>query len=75
VIDEGALCPGRSAEGVLKGIEVDEEDGVSSDVTGKWKKTAMDLTDNILAELKGMGRDVGSEEEDALGPSGRQWAG
>jgi hypothetical protein len=52
----------------LKGIEADEEDGVSSDTTGKWKKAAEDLTDNILEELKGMGRDVGSEEEDALGP-------
>jgi hypothetical protein len=40
---------------------------VSSNTTGKWKKAAADLTDNILTELK-MGRDMGSEEEDALGP-------
>jgi hypothetical protein len=41
---------------------------VSSDLTGKWKKAATDLTDDILERLKGYGRDVGTEEDDALGP-------
>ncbi len=52
----------------LKGIEADEDNGVTSDATGKWKKAAVDLTDGILEELKGMDRDVGTEGEDALGP-------
>jgi hypothetical protein len=52
----------------LKGIEANEGDGVSFDTTGKWKKAATYLTGNILAELKGMGRNVGSEKENALGP-------
>jgi hypothetical protein len=71
--DMAGLMRGRDAltaqqKEYLKGIEADEEDRVSSDTTGKWKKAAADLTDNILAELRGMGRIVGFEEEDALGP-------
>jgi hypothetical protein len=51
----------------LEDIEADEEDGVSSDVTGKWKKTALDLTKDAMEYLNGIGRAVGTEGEDALG--------
>jgi hypothetical protein len=52
----------------LKGIEVDEEGGVSSDIMGKWRKAASDLRKDAMERLNGIGRDAGSEEEDALGP-------
>ncbi len=52
----------------LDDIEADKEDRVSSDVTGKWKKAAQDLTKNAMEYLNGRGRDVGTEGEDALGP-------
>jgi hypothetical protein len=32
----------------LDDIETDNEDGVSSDVTGKWKKAALDLTKDAM---------------------------
>ncbi len=41
----------------LDDIEANKEDGVSSDVTGKWKKAAQDLTMNAMEYLNGMGRD------------------
>jgi hypothetical protein len=59
----------------LKGIETDEEDGVSSELTGKWKKAAADLTDDILEELKGFGRDVAPRRRMLWGPSGGRWGG
>ncbi len=49
----------------LEDIEADKEGGVSSNVTGKWKKAALDLTKEYL---NGMGRNVGAGAEDALGP-------
>jgi hypothetical protein len=52
----------------LRGIEADEEGGVTSDTTGKWRKAATDLTKDVMEQLNGIGRDVGSEEEDARGP-------
>jgi hypothetical protein len=52
----------------LDNIEADKEDGVSSDVTGKWKKAALDLTKDAMERLSGIDRDVGAEGEDALGP-------
>jgi hypothetical protein len=52
----------------LEDIEADEEDGVSSYVTGKWKKTALDLTKDAMGYLNGIGRVVGTKSEDALGP-------
>jgi hypothetical protein len=52
----------------LKGIEADEEGGVSSDITGKWRKAALDLTKDAMERLKQIGRDVSSEGEDTLGP-------
>jgi hypothetical protein len=52
----------------LDGIEADKEGGVSSDITGKWKKAALDLTKDAMEQLSGIGRDVGAEGEDALGP-------
>jgi hypothetical protein len=52
----------------LEDIEADVEGGVSSDVTGKWKKAALDLTKDAMEHLSGIGRDVGTEGEDALGP-------
>jgi hypothetical protein len=41
---------------------------VSSDVTGKWKKTALDLTKDAMEYLSEVGRVVGAEDKDALGP-------
>jgi hypothetical protein len=41
---------------------------LTSDTTGKWREAATDLTKDVMEQLKGIGRDVGSEEEDALGP-------
>jgi CRISPR/Cas system CSM-associated protein Csm2 small subunit len=52
----------------LEDIEADEGDGISSDATGKWKETALGLTKDAMDYLNGMGRDVGAEGEDALGP-------
>jgi hypothetical protein len=52
----------------LEDIEADEGEGISSDVTGKWKKAALDLTKDAMEYLSGMDRDVGAEDEDALGP-------
>jgi hypothetical protein len=52
----------------LEDIEADEEDGVSSDVAGKWKKTALDLTKDAMKYLNGIGKVVGTESEDSLGP-------
>ncbi len=52
----------------LDDIEADEEGRVSYDITGKWKKAASDLTKDTLEQLSGIGRDVGSRGEDALGP-------
>jgi hypothetical protein len=45
----------------LEDIEADEEGRVSSDVTGKWKKTALDLTKDAMEYLNGVGRFVGTE--------------
>ncbi len=59
----------------LKGIEADEDHGVTSDATGKWKKVVADLTDGVLEELKGMDRDVGAKGEDTLGPLRRAMGG
>jgi hypothetical protein len=52
----------------LEDIEADEEGGVSSDVPRKWKKAALDLTKDTMEYLSGVGRVVGAEGEDALGP-------
>jgi hypothetical protein len=55
-------------EEYLKGIEADEEKGVTSDPLGRWKKAALDLTRDILQQISWYGRDVANEKEDALGP-------
>jgi hypothetical protein len=55
-------------EAYLKGIEADEEDGESSDLTGKWRKADKDLMDDNLEQVRGYWRDVANEEEDALDP-------
>jgi hypothetical protein len=52
----------------LEDMEADKEGGVSSDVTGKWKKAALDLMKNAMEYLNGIGRNVGTEGKDALGP-------
>jgi hypothetical protein len=52
----------------LEDIEADEGEGVSSDITGKWKRTALGLTKDAMEYLSGIGRDMGAAEEDALGP-------
>ncbi len=45
---------------------------MSSDVTGKWKKTALDLMKDAMEYLRGVSRVVGAEGEDALGPLRRE---
>jgi hypothetical protein len=50
----------------LEDIEAVEEGGVSSDVTGKWKKTALDLTKDAMEYLNGIGRVMGTESEQKL---------
>jgi hypothetical protein len=52
----------------LEDIETDEGEGISSDVTGKWKRIALGLTKDATEYLSGIGRNVGAAEEDALGP-------
>jgi hypothetical protein len=52
----------------LEDIEADKEGGVSSDITGKWKKAALDLTKDTMEYLNGMRRNMRAEAEDALGP-------
>ncbi len=54
-------------EEYLKGIEADEDKGVTSDPSGKWQGAALDLTRGILQEVSGYERDVASEKDDALG--------
>jgi hypothetical protein len=56
--DMGSLMRGRQTltvqlEEYLKGIETDEDKGVTLDLTGKWRKAAKDLTDNILQQIRG----------------------
>jgi hypothetical protein len=41
---------------------------VTWDPTGKWRKAAKDLMDDILEQVSGYGKDVVNEEEDVLGP-------
>jgi hypothetical protein len=48
----------------MRGIEADEEGGVTSDITGKWRKAATDLMEGAMEQLKRIGRDVGSEMQD-----------
>jgi hypothetical protein len=55
-------------EEYLKGIEADEDKGVSSDPSGKWREAAMSLTGDILKEVSLFGRTVADRKEDALGP-------
>jgi hypothetical protein len=35
----------------LKGIEADEDEGVTSDPTGKWREAALSLTKDILESV------------------------
>jgi hypothetical protein len=44
---------------------------MTSDLFGKWRKAAADLTDDILQQVSGYGNDVASKKEDALGPRKR----
>jgi hypothetical protein len=55
-------------EKYLEDIKADEGEGMSSDVTGKWRKAALDLTKDAVEYLSGLGRGVEAAEEDALGP-------
>jgi hypothetical protein len=52
----------------LKGIEADEENGVTSDPLGKWREAASSLMKDILEKVSLYGRTVADEKEDALGP-------
>jgi hypothetical protein len=40
---------------------------VSSNITGRWSKVAVDLTKDTVEPLDKIGRDVDAEEKDALG--------
>jgi hypothetical protein len=76
----GMMMRGREAltaqlEEYLKGIEADEGEGVTSDLTGKWKKAAKDLMGDILEQVRGYGKDVANEERTPWGPSGGQLGG
>ncbi len=55
-------------EEYLKGMEADEGKDVTSDLLGKWRKAAADLTYDILQQVSRYGKDVASQKEDALGP-------
>ncbi len=71
--DMAGIMKGRKTlltqlEEYLKEIETDEDKGVTSDPSGRWRGAALDLTRDILQEVSGYGRDVASEKEDALGP-------
>jgi hypothetical protein len=52
----------------LENIEADKEGRVSSNVTGKWKKAALDLTKDAMEYLSRIDRVAGTEGKDALGP-------
>jgi hypothetical protein len=58
----------QGSQQVLPSDQKDKEGGVSSDAAGKWKKAALDLTKNAMEYPNGIGRDGGTEGEDALGP-------
>jgi hypothetical protein len=53
---------------MVKGIEADEDKGVTSDPSGKWCEVAMSLTGEIMEKVSLYRRDVANEKEDALGP-------
>jgi hypothetical protein len=52
----------------LEDIKVDEGEGISSDVTGKWRDTALGLTKSAMEYLSMFGESAGTVEEGALGP-------
>jgi hypothetical protein len=52
----------------LEDVEAYKEGGVSSDVTEKWKKAAIDLTKNAMEYLCRVDKVAWTEGEDALGP-------
>jgi predicted transcriptional regulator with HTH domain len=52
----------------LEDIKADEEEGLSSVTIQKWRMAALDLTNDAMEYLEGMGRNVGSAPEGVLGP-------
>jgi hypothetical protein len=58
----------QGSQQVLWPDQKDKEGKVSPDVAGKWKKAALGLTKNAVEYQNGIGRDVGTEGEDALVP-------
>ncbi len=52
----------------LKDLEMDEKDGLSSDVVKTWKQVALDLTKDVLEYVGHIGVDPASRPDDALGP-------
>ncbi len=52
----------------LEDIKADKEEGIFPNATGKWRDAALGLTKDAMEYLSGFGRDVGTAEEDALGP-------
>jgi hypothetical protein len=56
----------------LEDIKADEEKGLSPVTTQKWRMAALDLTNDAMEYLEGLGKDVGSVPEGVLAPSGEQ---
>jgi hypothetical protein len=52
----------------LKDLEMDEKDGLSSDVVETWKQAALDITKDAMEYLNHFGVDPASRPDDALGP-------
>ncbi len=69
--NERLSSPVHPAGGVPQRDRADEDKGMTSDLFGKWRKAAADLTDDILQQVSGYGNDVASKKEDALGPRKR----
>jgi hypothetical protein len=47
-------------EKYLEDIKADEEEGISSDATEKWRKAALGLMKDAMEYLSGLGRGVGT---------------
>jgi hypothetical protein len=52
----------------LKDLEMDEKDGLSSDVVETWKQAALDLTGDVLKYVGQLGVNPASGPDDALRP-------
>jgi hypothetical protein len=52
----------------LEDMKADEGEGISSDVTEKWRDMALGFTKDAMEYLSGFGEGARTAEEDALGP-------